>query len=719
VKKLLLAALLLLTASIAEARQVTTDLLVVKLDSQRIADAVNGPGPDIEQGEWIHQNLIAMLREWDVDYITFNAKALPTGKMEWLRTGRVVVGPDTITASAVLHERMARRAGTFDYPAYRPDSLFMARVVNGTPMLPSVPSLFILEPGPAGAYNTAAIAWNRATSCSIGVNTSTTQVSGGDGVPHECEGCMYSPYTTRVFFPSSAMMAMELDHGTVGGVLPLLAIYTNPVSRAMQELGRMPSDVMKSWAWDDVPDTTGFYGVGYPPFRWSAPDTATVYKRLNIGWNVKDADGGTVPAAQMVVTAMPIAVGTVDGSQNTRDGGGLDYQSVFVALAALDSLLDGGLLNKVKTQAVTIDGAFARCDAQYSYGVYEPDSAAIKATVDSLVAYGIPFLVGANVDSVAAYPYEKAWWMKGGAKFSPQVWSGVHGANGAASYTAGRYTLRDIFGHARARTAYGPADGEAADTTVYAQLKYAFARNDSLFPGRTSRFLLPPLDDYVPTNTVKGDSVLVAAYLAGATGVRIAGSDTLRHAFQMTNVQGDYFGGLKLRAHSGEYVTGGSRIMCVPGGTSYPGSGYFVEDSGYTYHPFCSLNERHQSGLLRGRFNGYQQINAAAGTYANQQFLVYGSSAYPNVPYEAIPAGGPDPNQYHNGWALASRTSIIKASAASLGGSTRLGTQKQPAGEPMRPAWWVIRSADGLARVVNAVAGRTLIRWGYPDQIEP
>jgi hypothetical protein len=639
-----------------------------------------------------------------------------------LRVGRVVVGPDTITARAVLHERSSRRGATADYPAYRPDSMFMTRVVQvigtamTTPTLPSVPQLFLLEPGPSnGNGDLAIMAWNLTSACSIGVTASTDQIVGGSGIPHECEGCTYTPRADNVFFSSTSTVAAELDLATVGGVLPLLATYTNPLAKPVQEFGRMPADLMKARAIDGVADTTDFFESSGEPFRWSTPDTASVWKRLNIGWNVLDADNADVAAAQMVfVNAVTSIAGT--GTGVARNALSFEYTSLFVGLAALDSLLGGDLLNNTKTMAVTVDGAFARCSPWNSAGVYLPDSAAVKASVDSLVAYGIPFVVGANVDSVEAYAYEKAWWNKGQVKFSPQVWSGVNGANGAASYVAGKYTLRDIFGHARARQAYGPANGLAADTTAYAQFVYAFARNDSLFPGRTSRFLLPPLDDYVPTNTVMGDSVLVAARLAGATGVRIAGADTLRRSHQTTNVQGDYFGGLKLRAHTGEYVTGGTRIMSVPGGT-YAGT-IFVSDSGYAYHPFCLINDRQFSALVRGKWNGYEGATTDP-AYGQTQFETIGSSVNRNVSGNAIGAGGPDPNRYHNEWAMAGRASILKVGASTLGGTTRIANQRQPSGADMRPGWWTIRSADGFAKVVNAVAGRTLIRWGYPDQIEP
>ena len=716
-KKLLLAALLLLTAASAEARQVTTDLLVVKVKSNKVAGAVHGVY-DAEQTTWIHENVKAILNEWKVDHVVVDIGSFAAAErpMMQLRVGRVIVGPDTITARAVLHERFARRGATFDYPVYRPESLFMARSVQvlgtatTTPMLPSVPHLFILEP--QNANQDIATSWQRATTCSIGVSSVSDFIGAGTGTPHECEACTYSPYTANVFMPANSMQAVQLDRATVGGVLPLTSVYMNAVPKQMQELGRMVGDLFFTRVGADG-DTTGLFESAPEPRRWDDPDTAQVFKRLNIGWNVLNASNTATAAAQMVMTVGPVGLGSLGGVPPRKE---MDYQSIFIALAALDSLLGGDLLNNVKTQAVTIDGAFARVSAQNSFGVYLPDSAAVKASVDSLVAYGIPFVVGANVDSVEAYAYEKAWWNKGQVKFSPQVWSGVNGANGAASYVAGKYTLRDIFGHARARQAYGPANGLAADTTAYAQFVYAFARNDSLFPGRTSRFLLPPLDDYVPTNTVMGDSVLVAARLAGATGVRIAGADTLRRSHQTTNVQGDYFGGLKLRAHTGEYVTGGTRIMSVPGGT-YAGT-IFVSDSGYAYHPFCLINDRQFSALVRGKWNGYEGATTDP-AYGQTQFETIGSSVNRNVSGNAIGAGGPDPNRYHNEWAMAGRASILKVGASTLGGTTRIANQRQPSGADMRPGWWTIRSADGFAKVVNAVAGRTLIRWGYPDQIEP
>lgn len=729
-KKLALIALLLLTAPVAEARQVTTDLLVVKLKSQKAA-GVSAGASDVDQGQWVHEQVRAILDEWRVDYRVMDASSLPTGKNEWLRTGRVVLGPDTITASAVLHERSSRRSAATDYPAYRPDSMFMTRIVNGTPTLPSVPQLFLLEPGPTLGYvDIAAVAWHTTSACSIGVTTNASPITAGSGIPHECEGCFYSPGVDRVFFPQSAATAAELNLSTVGGVLPLLATYTNALPVAVQELGRMPADLMRgrSSTTYAAADTAGEFGSTMVPHKHATPDTASVWKRLNIGWNVHDHSGDTVAAAQMIFANSAVTIGVDDGSAISRNGDAFEYASLFVALAALDSLMDGGLIGgadpfnwRPKVMAVTIDGAFARCDQQYSQGVYLPDSAAVKATVDSLAAYGIPFLVGVNVDSVAAYPYEKAWWAKGGARFTPQVWSGVNGANGAASYAAGRYTLRDLFGHARQRQAYGPADGAANDTSFYSQLKFAFARNDSLFPGRSSRFLLPPLDDFVPTNSIKGDSILIAAWLAGASGIRISAQDTLRRAYQTTNVQQRGYRGLKLLGHTGEYVTGGSRLIAVPGGTY--AVGYFVTDSGYAYQPFCTIAERQLSGIVRGVWRGTEVTHPTSGSSFRTQFQTYGSSTQPNLLVTKV-ADGCDANLYHNGWGLASRASILKVAASALGGSTYISDLRQPGrwgetGNPTRPGWWAIRATDGFRAVVNAVAGRTLIRWGYPEDIDP
>ena len=730
--KRLLLACLLLTATVAEARQVSHTLAVIKLDSHEAGGASSGPY-DVEVGNFVHEEVLAVLNEWGVDYITINAGSVPTGKMEWYRTGVFAIGPDTITVRAVLHERTSRRAATMDFPQYRPDSILaMIRVVNSVTRVPAIPQLGLLDA--TGSYTDASsVLWTTSVSCSLGLGAGgdLSVLYGGSGIPHECEACWYGAEAQagNSFFSTNSGLAGALNFSTTGGILPLVGVYTNHVSGRLQTLGDMALDLMYA---PDVTDddTTGTYGFAPGPRPAASPDSAGVWKKLYIGFNTTDADGDTVPAAQAILSTTTMIVG--DGS-TLSSRSEFSHDRLMLGLAALDSLLDGDLLlatgtmREPKVVALTIDGAFARCEQQYSMGVYLPDSAAVKATVDSIVARGIPFVVGANVDSVADYPYERAWWSKGRAKFSPQVWSGVQGANGEAGYDAGRYALNDLFGHQRARTAYGPAwpdtsDDVSADTSAYALMRYAFMRCDSLFPGRTSRFLLPPLDDVIPTNTAKADSMWIAARLAGASGIRICGLDTVRTGYQKF-IKQQWHLGLKALAHTGEYVTGGSRIMGNAGNEDVPNS-YFVSDSGYVYHTFCQIQARMWTGLIRGGGNEYvSPILRGDGVESSASGQSTGFEAFASATQPFGTFGGDsamyDANRYHNGFGMGSRGSIIKVAASTLGGSTQDLGIHQPTGEALRPGWWVIRSTDGFIKTLNAIAGRTLVRWGYPDQVEP
>lgn len=711
-KKLLTIVLLLLTAASAEARQVSTDLLVVTCKSNKAAGATQGKS-DVILGKWIDQNVTAILNEWGVDYYKYDVANLPTGKMNWLRTGKVVLGPDTVTARAVLHERFSRRGASFDYPIYRPDSLCMARAVNGTPMLPSVPTLFVLEPN--GANSDFPVVWTRATSCSTG-SSAFAPVIGGTGVGHECEACEYTPASTGGYFSSSVNNGAALDLATVGGVRAVVAPYTNllvgPADAPLWQQGYMPSNPMRGLRADTPTDTTDTHGYALQPRISATPDTAFVWKRNNAGWNVLDKDGATVAAAQMIFAMGPAVLGFDDNSAATRTE--YMYQSTFLGLCALDSLLGGNLLGARKVRGhdaipkkigLTLDGGFARCAQQFSTGTYITDSAAVKATLDSIAARGIPYLVGVNVDSVASYPYERAWY-KGSPRFTPQVW---RGADGGVCDTTTRNKLTDLFGHSRARTAYGPATfyGSAGDTSTYALIRYAFARCDSLFPGRSSRFLLPPYDDIVPTNTALADSVLIAARLAGASGIRINGLDSLRRSMQTFNLQGAYFG-LKALAHTGEIVTGGSRILATTGSAGIGGT--FDADSGYAYTPMCGINDKFLTALVRGRWHAYSD------GVGSPQFGASASAAKPNTGGDLFAY---DANWTHNVWCMAGRGCLLKAGMSTLGGATYVASLKQPQGNPLRPSWWVIRSVDGFRAVANAVAGRTVIMWAYPESIEP
>lgn len=686
----------------AAARQVSTTLTVVSLPSQKATDATYGPG-DLVYGKAIHEAVTATLNEWGVDFLTLSAAALPTGKMTWLGTGKFVLGPDTVTTQAVLHERGVRRSATVDYPQYRPDSL----LANNR--LPSVPQLFLMDPHPAFSV------WASSALCSLGTANGTTSgppLSGGSGVGHECEACLYARGQEGRFFPTFANVGVALDlaHQPLGGVLGLGGIYTNEVSDIQGAIGAMPTggDLMGF----------GVLNAANRPARYANPDTVFLWKRTESGVTTTDASGATVSAAQLIFCG--VSAGYGDETANTGRSE-ISYQNLMCALAALDSVMGGTLLGsrdgsrRYHKAGLALSGGWARSDQHtYKSGMYLPDSAYVKAKLDSIGTRIRKYDVGANVDSVTAYPYEHAWYT-GEPRFSPQVWTATNtNVSGAAS----RYWLHDLFGRVRARTAYRPL--AASDTTIFAGWMYAFARCDSLFGRQSGRFILPPFDDYVPASGASGDSALIAASLAGASGVLISGIDTLRYSQQTTNRQ-QWFRDrdFRLIAHCGEIVTGGSRLISTGDGTFDPGGPYLVSDSGYSYHPFCQIADRFVVGLVRGGAGGIGStlgttILGGAGT--STFFEQGGSSVQPNA------RGGltwRDPNKYANGWSMGSRGSVLKVHMSSLGGYTRVSGLKQPTGEAMSPGWWAVAHADGFIRALNKLAGDNLVSWDYPENIAP
>jgi hypothetical protein len=286
-------------------------------------------------------------------------------------------------------------------------------------------------------------------------------------------------------------------------------------------------------------NTNGTFGSAPWPDSMSTPaaytttplgDTAVVWTRERIFSN------NSVDPAPLIFM--------LPANQGNGSAIASDHTLFAMCLAMADSVTGGILIGQTVGYeppkiAFAMSGAFSHGQsgtagpAEWdSHGVQQAtinDTTHVKAGIDSLKALRIPVLVTVNIDSVAAYPNEKAWWSGiTGAKFSPESRTGAAVSGVAVSGITNQYQTPDIFGRRRARSLITNGrynNGTACsspDTTMSCLLSYARARLDSIpeFSGRLSKTLIAPAGDYIPTNFTRAampnpDTLAVAMLRSG------------------------------------------------------------------------------------------------------------------------------------------------------------------------------------------------------------
>ena len=303
----------------------------------------------------------------------------------------------------------------------------------------------------------------------------------------------------------------------------------------------------------------GNYDFPVTPLAFSTnPDTVALWVINN-----RDQAGAKIggDAAPMIFCSTTHLFGT-----NSIDPG-----LMLSAFALADSLSGGALFGSSqtipKTLSVHIDDGWKRGDSRFNVagaygGIGVDDTTAFKASIDSLHALQIPFVVGVEADSLGSVLlatgvtgnglyYDQRWWARATlAHYTPHCHAGL--ANGTnrsqnilSSTVASKY-LRplDLWGIARARLAFGTVDSllaygltdyvneAAADSgATYWLNKRAFALLDSTFgSAKVDGVVMPPADDWTNAGIkhtryrqhgLGVDSVIAAAAMSGATGIRV------------------------------------------------------------------------------------------------------------------------------------------------------------------------------------------------------
>jgi hypothetical protein len=380
-----------------------------------------------------------------------------------------------------------------------------------------------------------------------------------------------------------------------------------------------------------------------------------------------------------------------------------------------------GNMKKPRMLALTVDGGLARSLRYYGYrpGIDPRDTTSFYSTLDSLKAHGIPVTFGVNVDSASSYQRDIIKLREVGlARFTPQVWTGCVGDTllyGTAGINQRRFV--DIFGQHRNRAFVGDGTGLGADTSIATKLRKARLVVDSLFPGRVSRFLMAPNDDYSPKQMRKSqnssiggsysyaESLLYAAYTAGFRSMRVDGKYTdADPAVNTTNprgwftqsqwkriaINGERFA---LLAHSGFELSGGvhyawsAKDSVAPQDSSTYGQGEHgrcmvgmwdiarLNDSDVQKNPGPSVPEAYTWRDVQWRFEDSQS-----------------------------------PEFDYSSHAFYAPCRVMRLACSDLSG-------RQP--DPSRNGWLQIPFIDSWFKACNMLAGKTIMKWAYPEDIEP
>lgn len=615
-----------------------------------------------------------------LDLFGASYKIIPPAAMktQWARTGDVTWNFGTSSAyvehfDAVIHLTAQKKSsGSPEHPGYRPDFL----TIGGADSVPRVPQVFMATIDGISALFAGAFSgiFNTTTTCSLGVVANSWDSKG----PHDDEGIFYSGTTAGLMQPAMqiypALQRSTVEHK---GISVLLGYGPGAITSLLE-----PELVYSAWA------DSGRYH--------EAPDTAAVYmiRYTNIA--------GAKP-----IIVLSASAGIADGAGGLIfDFDEIDPVATMVALAALDSAAGGRVFdNESKLPlkvAITVDGLSSRSSKLNSGGIVPSDTSNFYATIDSMAAYRIPVVFGVNLDSVAVYPrdlqYVKDNYPQ--ARFSPQSRAGLDttslldkGGNNR------RHRAVDTFGRYRNQSmAYGPAGGASGDTSLYARLVYALALGDSMWGrGRTSRFALPPDDDWSPYNWrgnqadasrgVTQDSILFAYARAGFRGIRINGSwRVARPHLNPTNPRGYVW-------RQGRYPTAdrSTRINLL----AHNGNSTF----GVLHYP-ATADSTVPVSISPSSGEGWMNMHRLwSGLFGTNNGNAVGNGLVVD----------------HNTTGSTSPARIMKFSCQELSGSGVNVSYK----ESVREGWWPIKAVANHIAIMNRAAGRTIMQVAYPEDIQP
>lgn len=658
--------------------------------------------------------------------------------------------------------------------AYKPDSLTLARYY------PTVAQLFIGNPN-----HTANVMNTVASRCSTGLISGTASVDYYAHTEHDSTLNAYEignpgrTWKSRVGFLVNATRSPK-------GWRPIIGLVGTR-HKSPGEVSNNYDSPCNSCAYSTNPDTVG--GL----------------------WSILNVDATGAPLGG---NAKPMIFASLTHISNASD---FDMGTLLTAIALADSVSGGGLLSSSAVLpakiGIHIDDGWKRGDSNGGSGgggIAPTDTTALKASIDSLAALGVPFVVGVEVDSIASaftdtmataynvsdnngggnsvtlttatfagtFPssitpgmvlsnhitqsvtvvanngatltmsaplginnatltfydpakvknakfLDGAWWARAPlAHFTPHCHSGV-GSPGAGfvprTQNVGTKFLNiiDQWGIVRPRFAFGSVDSllaygltdyvnDVADSAAsYWLTKRAFAILDSAFgKSRVDHLAMPPGDDWTNrqvrhsiSSTNALDSIIVAATLAGATGLRSNAYSTFSAVVQSPVGVG---GVTDSTNHYGYYINQQQFTVGASGSPAWvPISVYGSPCNILSCFGYPNTTANAQAVVASVR-SWSRNILGTTGNYRNTLRGLF---------------GGPADESTWTGSATSGQN--IRASIHALHVGDLGSRQPAVGGELTRPGYYNLKYLVNSVRVANAHARQPLIVFAYPEDIQP
>lgn len=644
---------------------------------------------------------------------TFETRFSTETRTDWMRRGIFVVNPGTAGADT-----------SFDIDATI--SMYVTRPINISGMARPDSLVRALLQSQRGniPQSTKPILMVRDNTCPITASEGAASLFGtldSAGYKQYDEGAgkvVYRAGRPPGFLTHSYMVGATDGYDTGDKRDILFSRYQNYVNRGSKsETGS--GRVACSWC-DSIPS-------------YAASDTVILWERQFDSY---------IPYASRMVFVMGWGAGAFEDSISddgiTSNGGFAGTEGEFpvllAALAHLDSIVratstSGGsvLGDKQIKIAPVIYGGLARGERHAwkspgsAQGILASDTSVFYAGLDSLRSLGIPVTFAINPDSAASYARDLIKMKENPfARFAPQVWNGVSDTSKAGGQNP-YYRPVDVFGRYRARAAVGDESGLGSDSSIAGLAKSSLRLVDSLVGrARVSPTAVAPDDDWSPLNVdgvLKGsdrvpiDSVLYALRLAGFSSVISDGNDPdasafKRHGPSATNPRGYYqkqqkyslkkfcVDDINILSHAGYAITGGSRQMSA-GATSFPDdSSTTTGGAGIIYKEIA----RAWTGALMGHDNSYDTWGYDGNIINYDRLDIdYRRADHLNSRF--------DPGLGIQGG------NIFRLSCADLSGV--------PNGPPALNGFHALKAIKAAMDIVNWKAGRTIVRFCYPEDIEP
>ena len=603
--------------------------------------------------------------------------------------GRFPVGPgrtDSVTVDAVVHVGAFRPTNiTMFANRWRPTSLTRAD------SLPYVPTLLLLDSGPMDA-SLGVGDWRDATVCSLGVKNIAGNgwISSGEtpSGTHEGERSQYQVGYPEIWFNTDYTgFTVPAATAPAGGLRVLIGTGGN--SNFLQ---------------------TEIYGVLSQPDSCSrASDSMAVWTRLN----------SHASNAKQLVCAFAFNTGYANYSAGGEDVPNIaddvvpSIPNIMFSLAYLDSLTGNRVFGKgTIDMGLAVTHWLTNSTRRNPGGYCAEDSTNVYASLDSLAVLGEKITFAANTDSASFVDRHARDVIKllavPKAKFCPMYTTGITDttrvSGGIASSRVANFTRPiDPFGRYRKRgqggsaaPAYGPwpPTGAAGDSSVSSLVRGALDQTRSTFgANRTCSVIWPAGEDWSPINYEKSDSVLIAAGLAGAKGIVFDPRERLG---------GDGPGSANPRGYYNE----AGRVL--------PNAAKLIPRIGYN-----TLANRWFDAAADSAFP--PDTLALAGSLAlDISRRAWWSAFGPRYDRGIANQRDISDNGKLDGpgfWsAQRSRGVILGVSAQELSGPTTKEYALQPTG-PYRVGWLGIKHFVHAVRVMNRLAGRSLVRFVYLDEL--